>query len=179
MQHHIRQAVVRCRQARAAQQSGEAGFQPNQGNRLDDIAIGAGIQCLCHGLGTIPRRDHQHRHRGAATSQVGDKTDAIPIRQAEVEQHTVKARQGQRFLSRSQVWRQIHHMSPPGKRRAQGRPKICVVLDKQQPHGKGSPQKEGGSKRLPAAGAVVPVDIECLQPGRCKAPSSLREREET
>ena len=75
----------------AAQQRADPGQQLGQPERLGDVVVGAGVEAD-HGVHLVrPGGEDQHRDRPAVGTDPPAHLEAVDVRQAEVEDHQVRA----------------------------------------------------------------------------------------
>ena len=100
-------------------------------DRLGHVVVGARLQARDQIMRVRLGGDDDDRHEAVGANAAAH-LETRHVGQAEIEQHQLRFRGGERFEARAAVGRLVDHVPFVLEREAQGEPDLVVVLDEQQ-----------------------------------------------
>lgn len=130
---------------RMAQEAGLATVEPSyfstparhqflEGKRLDQVIIGARVQCRHAIAHLVARGQHQHARAFAAGGQRAQHAKAIQSRQAKIQHHEVVGVTGEVAVGLNAVARHVHGESHGAQAARQRGAQAFRIFDQQQLH---------------------------------------------
>ena len=120
---------------RAAPKDGaDAGEQFREGERLDEVVVGPGLQTLHPVLHRVPRRQQQHGRRVAPAAQLAQQRQPVEARQHHVEHDQVEMAVGGQPPSLRPGLGDVDDEAVLRQPLAQERGRLALVLDYQDLH---------------------------------------------